>query len=51
MPENIKPYDRSAAVQYAHQWAHARNPAYYNFDSIEGTAPALPPSASMPGRG
>lgn len=36
MPEQIKPYDRSAAVDYAHQWAHARNPAYYNFDEIGG---------------
>ena len=36
MPETIKPYDRTAAVAYAHQWAHSRNPAYYNFDAIGG---------------
>lgn len=35
MPD-IRPYDRAAAVNYAHQWAHGRNPAYYNFDGIGG---------------
>ena len=29
-------YDRSKAVAYAHQWAHGRNPAYYNFDRLGG---------------
>ncbi|MGI6776918.1 MAG: amidase domain-containing protein [Acetivibrionales bacterium] len=34
-PDIIK-YDRDKAVQYAHKWAYARNPKYYNFDNIGG---------------
>ena len=30
------PYDRSAAVTYAHRWAFGRNPRYYNFDELGG---------------
>ena len=30
------PYDRNAAVAYAHRWALERNPVYYNFDGIGG---------------
>ena len=30
------PYDRNAAVAYAHQWAFKRNPAYMNFTGIGG---------------
>lgn len=30
------PYDRSAAVAYAHRWAYGRNPAYYDFQLIGG---------------
>lgn len=29
-------YDRAAAVAYAHRWAYARNPAYYDFTTIGG---------------
>lgn len=36
MPKGIYEYDRSRAVGYAHQWAYARNPAYYNYDKIGG---------------
>lgn len=32
----IIPYDRSAAVAYAREWAFSRNPRYYNFDSVGG---------------
>lgn len=32
----IKTYDRSAAVRYAHRWAHERNPAFYNFNELGG---------------
>lgn len=32
----LVPYDRGAAVAYAHQWAFGRNPAYYVFDEIGG---------------
>lgn len=30
------PYDRRAAVEYAHQWAFGRNPAFYDFSEIGG---------------
>ena len=30
------PYDRRAAVAYAHKWAYGRNPAYYDFSEIGG---------------
>ena len=30
------PYDRAAAVSYAHKWAFGRNPAYYDYESIGG---------------
>ena len=29
-------YDRRKAVAYAHDWAYARNPRYYNFQRIGG---------------
>lgn len=32
----ITDYNRDSAVRYAHQWAHARNPAYYNYERIGG---------------
>lgn len=30
------PYDRAAAVAYAHKWAYGRNPAYYDYEQIGG---------------
>lgn len=30
------PYDRSAAIAYAHKWAYGRNPAYYDYEKIGG---------------
>lgn len=30
------PYDREAAIAYAHKWAFRRNPEYYNFSGIGG---------------
>ena len=30
------PYDRRAAVSYAHKWAFERNPAYYDYEEIGG---------------
>ncbi|MDD4715741.1 MAG: amidase domain-containing protein [Oscillospiraceae bacterium] len=30
------PYNRNAAVAYAHKWAYQRNPAYYNYDKLGG---------------
>ncbi len=35
MPQ-ILPYDREAAVTYAHTWAYRRNPMYYDFSAIGG---------------
>ena len=36
MPLTLHPYDRAAAVLYAHEWAYMRNPRYLNFDGIGG---------------
>ena len=33
---DILPYDRGAAVRYAHRWAYDRNPAYYDFSELGG---------------
>ncbi len=33
---NELPYNRTAAVQYAHKWARSRNPDYYDFENIGG---------------
>ena len=32
----LRPYDREAAVAYAHRWAYHRNPDFYNFDALGG---------------
>lgn len=32
----LRPYDRQAAVDYAHRWAYYRNSHYYNFDELGG---------------
>ncbi len=32
----LLPYDRRAAVAYAHRWAYGRNPAYYDYENIGG---------------
>ncbi len=32
----LVPYNRAAAVAYAHRWAYGRNPAFYNFDGLGG---------------
>lgn len=32
----LRPYNRQAAVAYAHRWAYYRNPDYYNFDELGG---------------
>ena len=32
----LRPYDRQAAVDYAHRWAYYRNPNFYNFDELGG---------------
>lgn len=36
MPPIIIPYDRAAAVAYAHKWAYGRNPAYFDYEGIGG---------------
>ena len=32
----VLPYDRAAAVMYAHKWAFGRNPEFYDFNQIGG---------------
>ncbi len=32
----LVPYDRLAAVLYAHRWAYRRNPSYYDFSELGG---------------
>ena len=32
----LRPYDRIAAVLYAHKWAYGRNPAFYDYEDIGG---------------
>lgn len=32
----VVPYDRAAAVAYAHRWAFQRNPAYYDYEKLGG---------------
>lgn len=32
----LQPYDRQAAVAYAHAWAYGRNPAFYDYEKIGG---------------
>ena len=32
----MRPYNRKAAVAYAHRWAYFRNPDFYNFDELGG---------------
>jgi len=34
--KNWKPYNRRAAVEYAHRWAFDRNPRFYDYDGIGG---------------
>jgi len=33
---SIIPYDRRAAVQYAHRWAFDRNPHFYDYEELGG---------------
>ena len=33
---HLLPYNRRAAVAYAHKWAFSRNPAFYDFSEIGG---------------
>ena len=39
----VIPYDRAAAVAYAHKWAFRRNPKYYDFEEI----PLIPSKLSL----
>ena len=32
----IIPYNRQAAVNYAHRWAYSRNPAFYDYSNLGG---------------
>lgn len=33
---SLSPYDRAAAVRYAHRWAFGRNPGFYDYENIGG---------------
>ena len=33
---HLAPYDRRAAVLYAHRWAYGRNPAFYDYEHLGG---------------
>jgi len=46
---NIHPYDRAAAVAYAHEWAFARNPAYADFEDLGGDCSNFVSQALMAG--
>lgn len=32
----LLPYDRTAAVRYAHRWAYGRNPRFYDYEALGG---------------
>ena len=32
----VRPYDRDKVLHYAHKWAYARNPVYYDFEKLGG---------------
>ena len=36
MTMELMPYDRRAAVEYAHRWAYGRNPRFYDYEDIGG---------------
>ena len=36
MPIELAPYNRIAAVLYAHRWAYGRNPQFYDYETIGG---------------
>ncbi len=46
-----KEYDRASAVSYAHTWAFARNPRYYNFDRLGGDCTNFASQALYAGSG
>ncbi|HML38680.1 MAG TPA: amidase domain-containing protein [Bacillota bacterium] len=46
-----KPYDREAAVSYAHTWAFGRNPRYYDFEALGGDCTNFTSQALYAGSG
>jgi hypothetical protein len=44
---NILPYNRIAAVDYAHEWAFRRNPAYADFSEMGGDCSKEPSPKSQ----
>lgn len=36
LPATVIPYNRAAAVAYAHRWAFSRNPDYYDYERLGG---------------
>ena len=45
------PYNRAAAVAYAHRWALDRNPAYYDFEKIGGDCTSFASQSIYAGAG
>lgn len=47
----IIPYDRTAAVEYAHRWAYRRNPKYYDYEELGGDCTAFASQCLYAGTG
>jgi len=47
----VVPYNRAAAVSYAHAWAHGRNPAYYDFEQLGGDCTSFASQVLFAGSG
>ena len=45
------PFDREAAVRYAHRWAYQRNPEYYDYENLGGNCTAFASAATFAGSG
>lgn len=46
-----EPYDRMAAVRYAHQWAYRRNPLFYDFEELGGDCSSFVSQCVLAGSG
>ena len=51
MPPMLLPYDRTAAVAYAHRWAFGRNPAYYDYEDLGGDCTSFASQCLFAGTG
>ncbi len=46
-----EPYNRMAAVRYAHQWAYGRNPLFYDFEELGGDCSSFVSQCVLAGSG